>query len=254
MSDTLSDTIEIDLPDGSADANVCRPDDPDEHPGVLFFMDAIGLRPQVEGMCRRIASWGYVVLAPNVFHREGRATDLAPRNDLREPGAREEFMAEAMGRVDKLTAELSDRDIPAYLEALRSLPGVAEGPVATTGYCMGARLALRAAGLDEGVAAVGGWHGGGLVTDEPDSPHLALRSARAELAFGHADNDRSMPQEAVDKLGEAIEDAQLMATNEVYAGAQHGYTMADTSAYDEAAAERHYEALRALLDRTLKPS
>ncbi len=254
MSETLRDTIGIDLPDGSAEGLVCWPDDADEHPGVLFFMDAIGLRPQIEDMCRRIASWGYVVLAPNVFHREGQAAHLAPRSDLRDPAARQEFMGEAMARVRNLTAELAERDIPAYLEALRALPGVAEGPVGTTGYCMGARLALRAAGLDEGVAAVGGWHGGGLVTEEPDSPHLALRSARAELAFGHADNDRSMPPEAIEKLGEAIEAAQLMATNEVYPGAAHGYTMADTSTYDEEAAERHFEALRSLLDRTLKQS
>jgi carboxymethylenebutenolidase len=254
MSETLSDTTEIDLPDGSAEAFVCWPDDADEHPGVLFFMDAIGLRPQIEEMCRRIASWGYVVLAPNVFHREGRVNHLAPRTDLRDPDARAEFMAGAMARVRNLTADLAGQDITGYLEALRSLPGVAEGPVATTGYCMGARLALRAAGLDEQVAAVGGWHGGGLVTDGPDSPHLALSRTRAQLAFGHADNDRSMPPEAVERLGAAIADAGLVATNEVYPGAPHGYTMADTSSYDEGAAERHFETLRSLLDRALKQS
>lgn len=254
MSDPVTTTIEIDLPDGSAEAVVCWPDDAGDHPGVLFFMDAFGLRPQIEQMCARIASWGYVVLAPNVFYRDGRAAHLAPQGDLREPGVREEFFAEVMPRVAGLTGDVARRDIPAYLAALRSLPGVAEGPVGTTGYCMGARLALRTAGLDKDVAAVGCWHGGQLVTDEPDSPHLALRETEAEVVFRHADNDRSMPPEAIAALGRAIEEAGVTASNEVYAGAAHGYTMADTSAYDEEAAERHFEELRALLDRRLRTS
>ena len=245
------ETIEIDLADGSAEAYVARPDGGGEHPGVLFFIDAIGLRPQIAEMVQRIADWGYVVLAPNVLWRSGRAEEIAPEADLREPGEREKFFAAAMPRVRALTAELAEADIPVYLATLRGLDGVADRPVGTTGYCMGARLALRAAGLDEGVAAVGGWHGGGLVTDGDDSPHHALRTARAELVFGHADNDGSMPPEAVEALGRAAEAAGLRITNEVVEGAPHGYTMADTSMYDEAAAERHFRELEALLSRAL---
>ena len=243
-------TLTLDLPDGDAEAHLATPPGGGPAPGVLFVIDAIGLRPRIEEMADRIASWGYTVLAPNVFFREGSATDLAPQADLREPGTREAFMKEAMGRVGRLTPEVLARDLPAYLAALRSRPEVAGQEVGVTGYCMGARIALRASGLDPDVVAVGGWHGGGLVTDGPDSPHLALATARATFAFGHASHDRSMPPEAVAALGAAVEDAGLQAVNEVFPG-PHGYSMSDTSMYDEESTERHFESLRALLDSTI---
>ncbi len=246
--------IEIPMPDGGvAEAYVTRPraESGGEHPGVLFCMDAFGLRPRIEEMAQRIADWGYVVLAPNVFHRDGRIDDLEPQVDLTDRGQREGYVKEAMSRVGALTPDKAERDLPTYLTALRGLPGVAEGPVGTTGYCMGARLAVRAANLDPVVAAVGGFHGGGLATEADDSPHRGLGNARAEFVFGHADHDRSMPAEAVVALGEALREAGLTASNAVYAGAAHGYSMADTSAYDEAATERHFEELRDLLDRNL---
>jgi carboxymethylenebutenolidase len=240
---------------GRSEAYVARPqaeDGPEgPYPGVLFFIDAIGLRPRIAEMAQRIADWGYVVLAPNVLWRSGTAAETSPSADLREEGAREEFMGGAMERVQALTPALSEADIPVYLEALRDLDDVDGGPLGVTGYCMGARLAVRAAGLDDDVAAVGGFHGGRLVTDADDSPHLALARTDAEFYFAHADQDRSMPPEAVEALGRALEDAGLAATNEVYAGAGHGYTMADTSAYDEAATERHFRELEELFDRAL---
>ena len=243
------DQIDIALDGGTAEAYVARPDrgagGEGEHPGVLFFIDAIGLRP-------RIADWGYVVLAPNVLWRSGTAEEIAPHADLTVPGEREKFFAQAMPRVQALTAELAERDLPVYLSTLRSLPGVASGPVGTTGYCMGARLAIRAANLDPGVAAVAGFHGGGLVTDTPDSPHRGIASSRAAYVFGHADQDRSMPAEAIEALGSTLAAAGLSAKNEVYAGAAHGYSMADTSMYDESATERSFAELEALFARTLQ--
>ena len=115
----------------------------------------------------------------------------------------------------------------------------------------GSRCARRRA-RPEDVAAAGGFHGGGLATDDDTSPHLGLGRARAEFVFGHADQDRSMPPEAVGRLGEAMSAAGLVFINDVYAGAPHGYTMADTTMYREEAAERHYRVLQELLDRTLK--
>ena len=142
-------------------------------------------------------------------------------------------------------------DAPAYLAALRDR--CAEGPVGTTGYCMGARLAVRTANAHpDDVGAAGGFHGGGLATDDDDSPHLGLVDARAEFAFGHADNDRSMPPEAVARLGDALSAAGLVFINDVYAGASHGYTMNDTPAYHEEGAERHFRALEELFARTLR--
>lgn len=243
--------IEIALPEGTAEAYVARPDD-EEHPGVLFFIDAIGLRAQIEEMTQRIASWGYVVMAPNLFYRLGTADELAPTSDLREPGAREAFFAGVGPRVE-MSNEQIESDVAGYVDALRALPGVASGPIAVTGYCMGSRFAMKAAGLrPDDVAAVGGFHGGRLVTDDHASPHLSVPHAKAEFLMRHADNDASMGPDAIAALGRAFEEAGLTASNEVYAGAPHGYTMADTSMYDESAAERHFEELRALFDRTLR--
>ncbi|GAB4009409.1 dienelactone hydrolase family protein [Nocardioides ultimimeridianus] len=248
--------IDLPLPDGSAEAHLAVPPDlaaGETRPGVLFFMDAFGLRPQLEAMADRIASWGYVVLVPHLFHRTITVADLAPTADLRMPEERERFFAAVMPHLRALTPELSDADTAGYLAALRARPEVGDGPLGVTGYCMGARLATRAAGNHpDDVAAAAGFHGGRLATEDPDSPHLLLAHARAELVFGHADNDPSMPPEAVVRLGEALAAAGLTATNEVYAGAQHGFTMADTSSYDEAAAERSFRELRALLGRHLE--
>lgn len=237
--------IEIPTPDGPAEAYLTG-----KGPGLLLFMDAFGLRPQIAQMCDRIAGWGYTVLAPNVFHRDGTAEETSPHVDLRLPGEREKFFAQCGPRIRNLTPDRARADIPAYLATLREH---AEGPkVATVGYCMGARLAVRAAALDEGVVAVAGFHGGGLaVEDDAESPHLLLADTHAEYVFGHADEDRSMDDAAIRRLGEALEAAGLTATNEVYEGAPHGYSMNDTPSYEERGAERSYGELEGLLHRTL---
>lgn len=243
--------IHVPTAEGSAEAWLATPDADGSHPGVLLFMDAIGLRPRIHEMADRIASWGYVVLAPNVFYREGTAAETSPVAPLDTDAARQAFFGAAMPRVGRLTPELALPDIAAYLDALTARADVST-PVGVVGYCMGARLAVRAAcAHPDVVAACGGFHGGGLATEADDSPHRGLGGARARFAFGHADQDPSMDAAAVARLGEALEGAGLEATNEVYAGARHGYTMADTAVYDEAATERHFTALRQLFDATL---
>jgi carboxymethylenebutenolidase len=244
----MAQTIEIATPDGTAEAFLAGAPG---RPGVLLYIDAIGLRPQIEEMVETVASWGYVVLAPNVFYRDGTAAELAPTEDLRDPGAREAFFAGGvMERVRALTPALAATDGAAYVAALRQRAG--DGPIGVVGYCMGARLAVRLAGQFPGtVAAVAGFHGGGLVTDAADSPHRAIASSTAEFVFGHADQDPSMPVEAVSALEETLQAAGRAHVNEIYAGAAHGYSMADTSVYDEAGATRSFHALRDLLDRTL---
>jgi carboxymethylenebutenolidase len=245
--------VTLDAPDGPAEAYVARPASGAGR-GVLFLIDAIGLRPRIADMCDRIASWGYVVLAPNTLYRSGTAAETSPTADLRLPGAREAFFQQVGPRLAALTTPRVEADLAAYTAALAGLDGVAtDAPFGATGYCMGARLAVRAACLDQRYAAVGGFHGGGLATDDPDSPHRGLPRARAEFLFGHADGDRSMDPKAVARLGAALDEAGLTATNEVYAGAAHGYSMADTSVHDEAATERMFAELEALFARTLRP-
>ncbi len=241
--------VEIRTEDGVADGYLARPADDDGHrPGVLFLVDAFGLRPQIEQMADRIAERGFVVLAPNVFYRHGRAPVLA-MPDLEDPGARGPFMEKIRPMMQELTPERIESDSRAYLDFLAE---VARGPFAITGYCMGARLGWRiATAHPDRVAALAGFHAGGLVTDDADSPHRSAGELTAEVYFGHADNDGSMTPENIAALEWALDEADVTYRSEVYEGAAHGYTMADTSMYDEGAAERHFDALFALLDRTI---
>jgi carboxymethylenebutenolidase len=215
-----------------------------DHPGVLLFMDALGLREQIHRMAQRIASWGYVVLAPNAFYRSGDAATTSPRADLRVKRAGEKYFAEVRPRLAALTPDLSRADTAAYLSALAASPGVADAPLGVVGYCMGVRLALRAAGdHPDGVAAVAGFHGGGLVDDSQESPHLSLGTSRAAVLLRHADADPTMPPEHMEVLERTAADAGVRLDQAVYPGAAHGYSMADTSMYDEASAERHFVEL-----------
>jgi carboxymethylenebutenolidase len=232
--------VDLTTEDGVADAYLARPDG-EPRARVLLIMDAYGLRPQIEAMADRIAAEGYVVLAPNVFYRHARG-ELVSAEEIAGGSA----FGKVVPLVRGLTREVVVRDGPAYLDAL------GDGPVAVTGYCMGGRAAWHlATAYPDRVVALGGFHVGGLVTDAPDSPHRRAGDIAAEVYLGHADNDRNMNPEQIAALDRALADAGVRYTAELYEGAAHGYTMADTPAYDEAAAERHYKALFALLDRTV---
>ena len=161
--------IDVTTQDGVADAYLARPDDP-PRAAVLLVMDAYGLRPQIERMADRIASQGFVVLAPNVFYRAGPAP-VVPLDGLGDPDRRGPLLERVMPLVRALTPEQIVSDGGAYLDRLERL---APGPVAITGYCMGGRIGWRiAAAYPERVAAMGGFHVGGLVTDDDDSPTAA---------------------------------------------------------------------------------
>jgi carboxymethylenebutenolidase len=243
-----SETVDLKTADGIADAYLARPDDGERHPGVLLLMDAFGLRPQIETMADRIAARGFTVLAPNLFYRAGRAPVLE-HADLNDPEQRAALFEQIMPLMAELTPERIVSDARAYLDLLEQ---VGTGPVAITGYCLGGRLGWRiAVAYPHRVAALGGFHAGGLVTDDPDSPHLSAGDIRAEIYLGHADNDQSMTAENIATLERALDDAAVTYRSELYQGAAHGYTMADSAVYDADAAERHFAELFALLDRTI---
>ncbi len=242
------ETVDISTRDGVADAYLARPSDEQDgsHPGVLFLMDAFGLRPRIEEMVDRIAARGFVVLAPNVLYRAGGGLEMP---DLTDPAQRDPFFARLMPAMAELTPERIVADGAAYLDYLGAS---ASAPFAITGYCLGGRVGWRiAAAYPERVAALAGFHAGGLVSEGEDSPHLSAGAISAELYLGHADNDPSMTSEHVAALTQALEEAGVRYRSELYEGAAHGYTMSDTAAYDEAAAERHFTELFALLDRTI---
>ncbi|MFF5186002.1 dienelactone hydrolase family protein [Streptomyces sp. NPDC000345] len=250
MTSVQGTAVDIPTEDGVADAYLAHPGDGTPRPGVLLYQDAFGLRPHLRSMADRLAGAGYTVLVPNVFYRHGRAP-VVELPEFIDPSARPDVFAGLRPVMESLTTDLAMRDAGAYLRRLEESPLVADGPVALTGYCMGARLALLTAGTHpERVAAAAGFHGAHLATDAPDSPHLVAGRVTAELYFGHADDDPSLPPEQIRLLEDALTAAGVRHTCEVYTGAHHGFTQADTAAYSEEAAERHWAALLDLLERT----
>jgi len=199
-------------------------------------------------MANRIAAEGFVVLAPNLFYRAGKASKMK-MPDLEDPAQRDPFFAKLRPAMAELTPERIAGDGAAYLDYLGAL---VSQPFAITGYCLGGRVGWRiAATYPERVVALAAFHAGGLVSDDEDSPHLSAGAIKAELYLGYADNDQSMTEENIATLEQALDDAGVRYRSELYEGAAHGYTMADTAAYNEAAAERHFTELFALLDRTI---
>ncbi|MFE3034859.1 dienelactone hydrolase family protein [Streptomyces canus] len=250
MTSVQGTAVDIPTEDGVADAYLAHPGDGVPRPAVLLFQDAFGLRPQLRSMADRLAEAGYTVLVPNVFYRHGRAP-VFELPDFIDTDARPEIFENIVPVMRALTPELAMRDAGAYLRWLADRPEAAPGPVALTGYCMGARLSLLTAGTyPDRVAAAAGFHGGRLATDAPDSPHLVAGRITAELYFGHADGDPSLPPQQIERLSKALGEAGVQHRCEVYDGAPHGFTQADTASYHREGDERHWAALLDLLKRT----
>ena len=250
MTAVQGTAVDVSTADGTADSYLTHPAEGGPHPAVLLYMDAFGLRPQLRRMADRLAGAGYTVLVPNVFYRNGRAP-VVELPEFIDPSARPDLFQQLGPAFQELTPERAMRDADHYLRWLADCPAAAGGPVALTGYCMGAALALRTAGAyPDRVAATAGFHGAHLATDDPQSPHLVAGAITAEVYFAHADQDQGMPAEQQKRLAAALTAAGVRHRCEVYAGAHHGYTQADTTAYDAEATERHWAALLDLLRRT----
>lgn len=246
----MNEMLTITTDAGEAEAYLTRPDE-QKRPGVLMFMDAIGVRDRTKAMADRIASWGYVVLLPNVFYREGTVAELAPTMDLTDPEQRKKFGEISGPRVKAYTPDLSNPDTTAWFDTLGRY---ASTPYGAVGFCMGARLAIRAAALrPDDVAAVAGFHGANLVEEgAADSPHLLLERTKAAYLFGHADNDTMNDADAVAELERRLADAGLDHSSAIYPDAPHGFTMSDTSSYQEAGEKRAFAELEPFFARALQ--
>jgi carboxymethylenebutenolidase len=248
-----SETLDVPAADGKADAFFTRPAEGGPHPGVIICMDAYGLRPAVEAHAERLAGHGYCVLVPNLFYRTRRSPVADDLERKMAADDRAPLFAELRPMMARLTPEAVAGDGRAWLGFLRGQADVGAAPIGVVGYCMGGRVSLRLAGeLAGDVAAAASFHGGGLATEDESSPHLAAVRAAGELYIGHADNDGSMPPEQMARLTRALAEAHVRHTAELYVGAAHGWTQADTPAYDEPSAERHWVRLLELFDRVLK--
>lgn len=154
--------------------------------------------------------------------------------------------------MQALTPELAMRDAGAYLDWLAASPLVTDGPVGTTGYCMGGVLGIRAAAAyPDRIGAAASFHAGRLVTDAEDSPHRLAGRSTAELYSGHADHDHLMSAGQIASLERALDAEGVSYRSELYEGAQHGYTQADTAAYNSVADQRHWHNLQELFGRRL---
>ena len=243
--------VDVPTEDGVADAYLVVPDGDGPFPGVLFYMDAFGLRPRIYEMAERIAERGYAVLAPNLLYRGGRAP-IADLKGLTDPEERGRILGRVWPLIQALDTAAITRDTRAYLDFLAAQDGVSAGPDAVVGYCMGGTNGLKAiTAYPERIVALASFHGARLATEEPDSPHLRIGEIKGEVYFAHADQDHSMPQEQIDRLEAALDAADVPFRSEIYPGAEHGFTMADTAAFSAAAEQRHWEKLFELLDHAL---
>ncbi|MBZ4373850.1 dienelactone hydrolase family protein [Corallococcus sp. AS-1-6] len=242
--------VDIKTADGVMDAKWARPEGSGPWPAVIMIPDAFGIRPVFEDMARRLSKSGYVVLLPNVFYREGPTSKL----DLaRGSFADEAFRKRFFGLAGALTPERLKMDAGAVLDFLARQPFVKGPKAGVAGYCFSGGLAVRmGADFPDRIGAVASSHGGRLATDSPDSPHRRVNQVKAELYFGHADNDNSMPADAIRTLEAALKDAGVKYRSELYPGAQHGYSVAGTPAFNAEVAETHWKRLEDLFGRTLK--
>jgi carboxymethylenebutenolidase len=245
--DVSESEVEITTPDGTADCYFVHPSS-GTHPGVVIWPDILGLRTAFRQMGRRLAESGYSVLVVNPFYRSARAPVVPEGASFADPETRSTVMPLA----GSLNADTHVTDAVAFVDWLDTQDSVAsDRMMGTTGYCMGGPITMRtAAARADRIGAAGSFHGGGLVTDAPNSPHLLVAQMNAQYLFAIAQNDDMNDPEAKNVLREAFAEADLQAEIEVYP-AQHGWCPPDSAVYDEAQAERAWSRLLALFDSAL---
>ena len=247
--------VTIKTPDGVCDAAFIHPTT-GSHPGVVIWADAFGLRPVMRDIGKRIAAEGYSVLVPNPFYRVAKAPVIANVSSFN-------FQTD-MPKIQPLMASINapgaaEKDAAAYIAFLDAQSQVNKGKkIGTQGYCMGGPLVVKTcAAVPNRVGAGGSFHGGGLVTDKPDSPHLLAPKIKARMYFGIASNDDARQPDAKGKLKQAFAAANVRAEIEVYPGTLHGWCVPDMPlqndkpVYSKPDAERAWSRLVALYKMAL---
>ena len=238
--------VEIKTPDGTCDAHFVHPAS-GSAPGVLVWPDIFGLRPAFRQMGKRLAESGYAVLTVNPFYR----TKKAPTATSTE--FNEATRASLMGLAGSLSEKTAFTDAKAFIDWLDKQGAVdKKRKIGTTGYCMGGPLVMRTAATVPGRVGAGGtFHGGGLVTDKPDSPHLLIPKMKAHFLIAVAENDDTKEPETKNVLAAAFGKAKLPAEIEVYKGSMHGWCPPDSRVYDQALAEKAWGRLLELFKTSL---
>ena len=234
-------SVEIETADGVCPAALSIPAGEGPWPAVIMFPDAGGMRDTMRQMGERLSALGYVVLVPDFYYRNGPYDPV----DMRTAFSTKETAEKIMGMMQGYKADMVVRDARSFVDYLDSLTEKKPGGVGTTGYCMGGRLSLIAAGnLGERIAAAASFHGGNLAkADDPDSPHHKAGAIKANVYVAGAIEDQSFPDEQKDLLEKSLSEAGVTHTIETYQ-AHHGFAVPDNASYDEAAAERHWTSMK----------
>jgi carboxymethylenebutenolidase len=215
-----------------------------------MYMDGPGIRPALFDMGQRLANHGYFVLLPDLFYRMGPYEPNDPKALMADPAKRQAWFDTYFPSASRTNTR---EDSAAFLEFLAKQSEVVQPKIGVVGYCMGGGHALTAAGAyPDRVAAAASYHGGRLVTDEPDSPHLLAPRMKAKVYVAGAIEDATFTNEMKEKLERALTAAGVDHTVETYEGARHGWVPADTVAHDPIGTERHWKTLFALFDGALK--
>jgi carboxymethylenebutenolidase len=247
-ADTKELEVEIKTPDGTCDAYLVHPVQ-GRHPAVLIWPDIFGLRPAFRQMGKRLAESGYTVLVINPFYRAKKAPTAPEHPDFNDPATRQALMSLA-GTLSPATALTDATAFVAYLDSQPAVDN--KRKMGTTGYCMGGPFVLRtAAAFPDRVGAGATFHGGGLVTDKPDSPHLLIPKMKAHFLIAIAENDDQKEPEVKNVLKEAFAKAKLPAEIEVYAGTKHGWCPPDSQVYNAEQAEKAWSRMLVLFKRAL---
>jgi carboxymethylenebutenolidase len=247
-AETEGADIEIKTPDGTADAYFVHPTK-GKYPGVLIWPDIFGLRPAFKQMATRLAESGYSVLVINPFYRTKKAPTAPDHADFKDPATRAALMTLA-GTLSPTTTATDAKAFVTYLDAQPAVDK--KRKIGTTGYCMGGPFVFRtAASFPDRVGAGATFHGGGLVTDKPESPHLLIPQMKAHYLIAIAENDDKSQPEAKDVLRDSFAKAKLPAEIEVYAGTLHGWCPPDAQVYNQVQAEKAWSRMMALFSSAL---
>jgi carboxymethylenebutenolidase len=241
--------VTIRTADGECPTHVLTPEGAGPWPAVIVYMDALGMRSAIVEVGQRLADNGYLALLPDVFYRSGPYQIPTPTEAFA-TGDLMKIIGPFMARTGPGKAA---EDTGYLLEYLDTRSDVKGDKVGTVGFCMGGGMALAAAGTwPDRVAAAASYHGGGIASDKPDSPHLLAPKMKAEVYVAGADNDPSYPPEMADRMEKALTDAGVTHRCEIYEGALHGWMKPDFPIYNEEAAERGWREMLALFGRTLQ--
>jgi carboxymethylenebutenolidase len=241
--------VNVPMATGVSDSALFYPEDKGSWPAVLVWTDILGLRPVFREMGQRLAAEGYVVLVPNPFYRNAKAPVVDGSFDFSKP----EDRAKVMPMAAALTADANISDAKSYIDFLDAQPQTdKKRKMGVQGYCMGGPLTFRTAAIAPGrISAAATFHGGGLVTDKPDSPHLLIPKMKAHFLIAIAANDDAKQPDAKDTLKAAFAQAQIPAKIEVFEGTKHGWCPPDSHVYDRDAAEKAWAEMLTLFKSAL---